>query len=395
MLESQYAAPRVYLDYAARRRSMHVSYSRCCPSLMNASATRPAFITTAQEAEQALDHARSVVARILRCSPSEIIFTSGGTESDNLAIRGAALAAQHRRGVRHILTTPVEHPAVLNACRHLERYHGFEVETLPVDGFGRVDPDSVRRALRAETALVSVIHANNEIGTINPIQAIALVCHERSIPLHTDSVQAAAHLQLPEDGSGADLISIGAHKFYGPKGVGALYRRSDIELVPIQPGGGQEGGHRAGTQNVPLIVGLATAFEITEAERDRHTTRFEAMRMRLADEIPASIPGTRVTGHPVDRLPNHASFVFEGVDGNRLLAALDLAGFECSSASACKTGEPEPSSVLVALGIEPSIALGSLRVTVGRPTSQSEVERFLQALPPLVAAQRRVGLAVA
>ncbi|HKY83597.1 MAG TPA: cysteine desulfurase family protein [Anaerolineales bacterium] len=387
------ASARVYLDYAAStpvdERVIQAMLPHFRPGFGNPSSIHG----FGQEAQAALELARTRVGAVLGCASSEIIFTSGGTESDNLAVRGAALAAQAERGARHVLTSPVEHPAILNACRYLERYHAFEIELLPVDRFGRVDPDSVRRALRSETALVSVIHGNNEIGTVNPIREIAAICREREIALHTDAVQAASQLDLRSDELGADLISIGAHKFYGPKGVGALFCRSGIHLVAIQPGGGQEDGRRAGTENVPLIVGLATAFEITDAERGRHEPRFLSMRRRLIEAILASVPGAVLTGHPEARLPNHASFAFDGVDGNRLLAALDLAGFACSSASACKTGDPEPSSVLLALGLDPSLALGSLRVTVGRPTTEADIGEFLDVLPRLVEAQRRVALA--
>ncbi len=389
------ASARVYLDYAASTPVDERVIQAMLPFFRPGFGNPSSIHGFGQEAQAALELARTRVAAILGCNSSEIIFTSGGTESDNLAVRGAALAAQARRGARHVLTTPVEHPAVLNACRHLERYHGFQVELLPVDPFGRVDPDSVRRTLRPETALVSVIHGNNEIGTLNPISDLAAICRERDVTFHTDSVQAAAQLALRADQLGADLISIGAHKFYGPKGVGALYCRSGVDLIPIQPGGGQESGRRAGTENVPLIVGLATAFEITEAERGRHEPRFLSMRRRLIEAIPASVPGAILTGHPEARLPNHASFAFQGIDGNRLLAALDLAGFACSSASACKTGDPEPSSVLLALGLDPAMALGSLRVTVGRPTTDADIGEFLDALPRLVEAQRRVAMASA
>ena len=387
------SSARVYLDYAASTPVDERVVQAMLPFFRPGFGNPSSIHGFGQQAQAALEQARTRVAALLGCSSSEIIFTSGGTESDNLAVRGAALAAQARLGARHVLTTPVEHPAVINACRYLGRYHGFEVELLPVDRFGRVDPDSLRRALRRDTAIVSVIHGNNEIGTLNPIREIAAVCREREITFHTDSVQAASQLALRADELGADLISIGAHKFYGPKGVGALYCRSGVDLIPIQPGGGQEDGRRAGTENVALIVGLAIAFEITDAERGLHAPRFLSMRHRLTETIPTSVPGAILTGHPEARLPNHASFAFEGVDGNRLLAALDLAGFACSSASACKTGDPEPSSVLLALGLDPAMALGSLRVTVGRATTDAGLGEFLDVLPRLVKAQRRIPMA--
>ncbi|HMK07745.1 MAG TPA: aminotransferase class V-fold PLP-dependent enzyme, partial [Anaerolineales bacterium] len=240
-----------------------------------------------------------------------------------------------------------------------------------------------------ETAVVSVIYGNNEIGTINPAAAIAEICRSRGILFHTDAVQAAGHLPIRVDATGADLISIGAHKFYGPKGVGVLYCRAGTQLEPQQPGGEQEAGRRAGTENVPLIVGLATALTISADEGLRHETRLRSLRDRIIDGVLSSVPGARLTGSRSARLPNHASFVLPGVDANRLLAALDLAGFACSSGSACKTGDPSPSSVLLALGLSADLALGSLRVTVGRPTTDEEVAGFLAALPASVEALRR------
>jgi cysteine desulfurase len=385
-------APRVYLDYAASTPVDGRVLERMLPFFGGQFGNPSSVHRYGQEGEEALDQARRVVAEVLACHPGEIVFTSGGTESDNLALRGAALAAKASRGAGHILTTPVEHPAVLNACRYLARHHGFEVETLPVDGDGRTDPDEVARRLRDDTALVSVIYANNEIGTLNPVAAIAERCRARGVVFHTDAVQAASQLSIRVDELGADLVSIGAHKFYGPKGAGALYTRAGVGLEPQQPGGEQEGGRRAGTENVPLIVGLAAALEITAAERLQHGRRFAALRDRILEGIVDTVPGARVTGHKQDRLPNHASFVFAGVDANRLLAALDLAGYACSSGSACKTGDPSPSSVLLALGLGSDLALGSLRVTVGRPTTDDEVSGFLAALPTLVELQRRTAV---
>ena len=383
------SAARVYLDYAASTPVDKRVVEKMLPYFGSQFGNPSSVHRFGQEGEAALDDARRAVANAMACRPNEIIFTSGGTESDNLALRGAALAARESRGASHILTTPVEHPAVVNACRYLERHHGFQVEWLPVDADGRADPDDVARRLRDETAVVSVIYGNNEIGSINPVAAIAERCRYRGVAFHTDAVQAASQLPIEVDEVGADLISIGAHKFYGPKGVGALYCRAGIALEPLQPGGEQESGRRAGTENVPLIVGLAAAFEITAAERTQHAHRFAGLRDRILDGVVRAVPGARVTGHRQDRLPNHASFVFPGVDANRLLAALDLAGYACSSGSACKTGDPSPSSALLALGLDSELALGSLRVTVGRPTTDEDVLGFLATLPGLVEAQRR------
>ncbi|HLE23374.1 MAG TPA: cysteine desulfurase family protein [Anaerolineales bacterium] len=385
-------AARVYLDYAASTPVDERVLERMLPYFGGSFGNPSSIHRFGQEGEAALDEARRMVAEVMVCRPGEIVFTSGGTESDNLALRGAALAAKSARGASHILTTPVEHPAVLNACRYLERHHGFQVEWLSVDSDGRADPDDVARRLRDETAVVSVIYGNNEIGTINPVASIADRCRARGVVFHTDAVQAASQLSVRVDELGADLISIGAHKFYGPKGVGALYCRAGIDLDPLQPGGEQEAGRRAGTENVPLIVGLAAAFEITAAERPRHARRFAALRDRILDGVVDLVPGAGVTGHRHDRLPNHASFVFSGVDANRLLAALDLAGYACSSGSACKTGDPSPSSALLALGLTSDLALGSLRVTVGRRTTDEDIDGFLATLPALVEAQRRTAV---
>ncbi len=233
--------------------------------------------------------------------------------------------------------------------------------------------------------------ASNEVGTVNPVESIGRVCRQAGVPFHTDAVQAAAHLPLTTAAAGADLVSLGAHKFYGPKGVGALLCRTGIGLLPLQPGGEQESGRRAGTENVPLIVGMTRAFEITNESLVVNTDRAAALRDRIIERVLETIPDARLTGHPRERLPNHTSFVFPGIDGNRLLAALDLGGFACSSGSACKTGDPDPSTVLLALGLEPDLALSSLRVTLGRPTTTGEVERFLEFLPRAVGSLRQTA----
>jgi cysteine desulfurase len=258
------------------------------------------------------------------------------------------------------------------------------VEYLPVDKYGMIDPADVEAYLRSETALVSIIYANNEIGTINPIAEIGAICQKRGIPFHTDAVQAAAHLSMDVQCDGIDLMAIGAHKFYGPKGVGALYVRRGLAISPVQTGGKQESGLRGGTQNVPYIVGLAEAFKLTNQEREERAQRLIPMRDRIIGTVLEEIPHTLLTGHPTKRLPNHASFVFEGVDGNALLMMLDVAGFACSSGSACKVGIPKPSEVLTAVGLSPNWALGSLRITLGKDTTAEKVEAFLEVLPRLV-----------
>ena len=337
-----------------------------------------------QWAEAALEEARQRLAVRLNAQPEEIIFTSGGTESDNLALRGVALAARQDRGAAHLLISPVEHDAVAKTGGQLAEHFGFSLELLPVDEFGMVPPSEVAHRLRPETALVSVILGNNEIGTINPIGEIAAICRERGIPLHSDAVQSGAYLDLDVEKLGVDLLSIGAHKFYGPKGVGVLYVRRGTPLLPVQTGGNHEAGRRGGTPNVAYIVGMATAFELAQSELKVRTSRLSNLRDQLIAGVLAAIPDAKLSGHPTQRLANHASFVFKGVDGNALLMLLDDAGFACSSGSACKTGDPEPSKVLLALGLTPEWALGSLRVTLGIHTTNEDTTAFLNALPQLV-----------
>ncbi len=336
-----------------------------------------------QKAERAVEQARDSVARLVGAQTDEIVFTSCGTESDNLALRGTAWRQRLTKGKNHILTTPVEHHAVLHTALQLEE-QGFKVEMLPVDRFGMVDPEDVRKAVRKETAIVSVIYANNEIGTINPIREIGEVCRENGVPFHTDAVQAAAHMSMDVERDQVDLLSIGAHKFYGPKGVGALYIRKGTPIEAAQTGGKQEHGFRAGTHNVPYIVGLAEAFKLTNVEMAERNMRYLAMRDHLIGEVLETIPGVQLSGHFTERLPNHASFVFQHVDGNRLLMMLDLSGYACSSGSACKTGDPQPSDVLTALGFDRAWALGSLRVSMGRSTTPQVVDAFLGLLKNLI-----------
>jgi cysteine desulfurase len=348
-----------------------------------------------RRAEKALEQARRDVAEVLRCAPEEVIFTGCGSEADNLALRGAALAMREKIGATHLITTPIEHAAVIETARQLRDHFGFGLTELPVDERGRVNPDDVARALRPDTALVSVMYANNEIGTLEPVAEIAAVCRERGVPLHTDAVQAGSQLDLDVQRLGVSYMAIGAHKFYGPKGVGALYVREGSPLLPTQTGGGHERGLRAGTQNIPYLVGLAEALKITAAERDAHNARFRALRERVIVGVLNSIPDSQLTGHRTERLPNHASFVFRGVNGNDLLMHLDLAGIAASSGSACKTGDPKPSEVLLALGLDPEWALGSLRITVGRTTTDADIDRLLEVLPAAVEKVRRFETSLA
>ncbi|GAB4505851.1 MAG: cysteine desulfurase NifS [Anaerolineales bacterium] len=343
-----------------------------------------------QRAEAAVEEARESVAACLHCWPEEVIFTSCGSESDNLALRGAAQAVFEQTGRREIVTSRAEHHAVSKTAEQLAAHYGFRLTWLEVDAQGMVRPEAVEKAVSERTALVSVMLANNEIGTLNPLREIAEICHRYGALCHTDAVQGAAHLPVEVDKLGVDLVSLGGHKFYGPKGVGVLYVRKGTPLLPHLTGGGQEFGLRAGTSNVPYIVGLGEALRLAVEEREARVAHLRPLRDRVIGRVLEEIPDSRLTGHPSQRLPNHASFVFKNVDGNLLLQLLDAAGFACSSGSACKTGNPEPSEVLTALGLSRDWALGSLRVTLGKETTFEEVESFLDALPGLVAKARRL-----
>lgn len=375
---------RIYLDYAATTPVDTRVFEAMRPFFSETFGNPSSVHRYGQRAEAAVDEAHENVAAVLNCRPDEIIFTSCGSESDNLALRGVALAVREQTGADRILTSRAEHPAVSKTAADLEKHYGFRVEWLEVDEFGRVTPEAVERAIDGKTAIVSVMYANNEIGTINPIAEIAALCRARGVLFHTDAVQAAAYLPVDVQALGVDFLSLGAHKFYGPKGVGALYARKGAPLLPQLTGGGQEGGLRAGTSNVPYLVGLAEALRLTAEEREARAAHVRPLRDHLIGAVLESVPEARLTGHPSERLPNHASFVFQNADGNFLLQLLDSAGFACSSGSACKTGNPEPSEVMTALGLPREWGLGSLRVTLGAGTTAEQVEAFLCALPGLV-----------
>jgi cysteine desulfurase len=380
----------IYLDYSATTpvdsRVVHAMTPYFSASFGNPSSVH----RYGQIAEAAIDSARETVASVLNCQADEIIFTSCGSESDNLAIRGAAYALREKAGAKWILAARAEHPAVTKTLLHLEKYEGFLVEWLEVDRDGMVTPEVVSNAICENTAIVSVMYANNEIGTINPIKEIAEICRANKILFHTDAVQAAAYLSTDVKALGVDMMSLGAHKFYGPKGVGALYVRKDTPLIQQLTGGGQESSLRAGTQNVPYIVGFAEALRLTNEERDQRVMHVKPLRDRIIGTVLETIPKSRLTGHLESRLPHHASFTFKDVDGNLLLTLLDAAGFACSSGSACKTGNPEPSEVMNAIGLAREWGLGSLRVTLGVQTTAADVDAFLKVLPESVQKARKL-----
>ena len=376
--------PMIYLDYSATTPVDPRVKEAMAPYFSDSFGNPSSVHRFGQKAEAAVDSARETVARVLNCRADEIIFTSCGSESDNLAIRGAAYAMREKTGAKWILASRAEHPAVTKTLLQLEKYEGFLIEWLDVDERGMVTPEVLSKAICNNTAVVSVMYANNEIGTINPIRDLAEISRVKNILFHTDAVQAAAYLPIDVQELGVDMMSLGSHKFYGPKGVGALYVRKGTPLVPHLTGGGQEFSLRAGTQNVPYIVGFAEALRLTHEEREQRVAHVQPLRDRIIGSVLESIPDSRLTGEMESRLPHHASFVFKDVDGNLLLTLLDAAGFACSSGSACKTGNPEPSEVMNAIGLPHEWGLGSLRVTLGSGTTTEHVDRFLQVLPDLV-----------
>lgn len=377
---------RVYLDHAATT-PVDPEVAELMAQVLREVPGNPSSIyAEGRRARALVDRARAEVAEAIGADPAEIVFTSGGTEADNLALRGVLAARDGEAD--GIVTSAIEHHAVLDTARDLEARGRARVTVLAVDREGRVAPDDVARALDERTALVSVMHGNNEIGTLQPIAEIGAVCRSRGIPFHSDAVQTVGALELDVRALPVDLLSVNAHKFYGPKGVGALFVRKGTRIATVQTGGGQEKGRRTGTENVPGIAGLGAAMRIAMARRAAESARLVALRDRLIAGVKARIPDATLTGHPTERLPNNASFCFSGTQGEALVVSLDLEGFSVSSGSACTSGDTEPSHVLLALGLARELAQGSLRVTVGRDTTAGDVDAFLAALPPIVARLR-------
>ncbi len=378
----------IYLDHAATTPLRPEVLEAMLPYLTQHHGNPSSLHAAGRRARQGLDEAREAVAGILGARPREIVFTGGGSESDNLAIKGAAWAASARG--RHIVTSSVEHKAVLHTCAVLER-QGFEVTYLPVDRYGRVDPAQLAEAITDHTTVVSIMYANNEVGTIQPIAEIGAICRQRGVIFHSDAVQAAAFLPLQVDRLGVDLLSLGAHKLYGPKGVGALFVRQGTALLPQLQGGSQERQRRAGTENVAGIVGFGRALELTQADpvaRDAENARLAALRDQLSAGL-LQIEGAELTGHPTERLPNNSSVLLDGLEGGDLVAALDLEGVEVSTGSACTSGSTEPSHVLLAMGVDLLRAHGSLRLTAGRATTEADIVRTVDATRAVVARMRQ------
>ncbi len=372
----------IYLDHAATTAADPRVVAAMLPFFGERFGNPSSLYGEARQARQALDQARARVAALLGARPSEIIFTSGGSESDNAAIKGAAWA--HNARGAHIITTAIEHHAVLHTCAWLERF-GVATTYLGVDDQGLIDPAEVAAAIRPTTALISIMHANNEIGVIQPLPEIAAVAHAHGIPLHTDAVQSVGHIPTMVDTLGVDLLSLSAHKFYGPKGVGALYVRRGTPWLPLQQGGGQERGRRAGTENVAGIVGLSTALSLAADVMDTEAVRLSALRDSLIAAVLATVPGSQLNGHPTRRLPGNANFSFPDLDGEALLLSLDRHGVAASSGSACTAGSIDPSHVLLALGLNPGLAASGLRLTLGQQTTAEEIDRVSGLLAELVA----------
>jgi len=338
-----------------------------------------------QQANLGLRQARESIAKSLRCYTDEIVFTACGSESDNLALRGTMWAARNNGGGNHMITCQIEHKAVIETAYQLQKNAGFEVTVLTVDKHGQVDPDQLEQAIRPDTVLISIMAANNEIGTVQPIEAIGLIAKEHDVLFHTDAVQAIAVSDWDVKSMPIDLMSLAPHKFYGPKGIGILYVRRGIELMPTMTGGGQEDDRRAGTENVAYSVGAAEALHLAVAEREENIAHYQALTHRLIDGLLSQFPKTcRLTGHPTQRLPNNASFTFRNVSGNDIVFHLDVAGVSASSGSACLTGDPKPSTVLSAIGLSREWTLGGLRLTVGRDNTMEDIEYVLAKLPSVV-----------
>ena len=382
----------MYVDHAATTAVRPQVLAAMLPYFAEQWGNPSSLYAAGRRAAQAVARARETVADVFDCAREEIVFTGSGSEGANLAIKGVAEAAA-LGGKRHLITSSVEHHAVLDTCRWLARFGGFEVTEIEVDQHGRVDLEQLERSITDQTALVSVMYANNEVGTIQPIRDVVRIAHARGVPVHTDAVQAAGHLSLDVEDLGVDLMSIAAHKFYGPKGVGALYVRRGTRLVPQTQGGGQERGRRSGTENVAGIVGMAEALALAQDERATLGPRLRALSARLLAELPERVPGCRVTGHPSDRLPGHASFVFEGVEIASVLLGLDERDVWASSGSACTSASSEPSHVLLAMGVSREWVFGALRLTFGIDNAAEDVDALLQTIPPLVVGARTRALA--
>jgi cysteine desulfurase len=380
---------RIYLDHNATTPLDPDVLAAMTPFFTERFGNASSLHAWGQEARSALERARAAVARALGTSDKgSIVFTSGGTEADNLALVGVA-AAQEKRG-RHVIVSAVEHPAVLNSAAHLAR-HGYEVTRLPVDGQGLLDPDEMRRAIRPDTILVSLMHGNNETGVLFPVGQVGRICREHHVAFHTDAVQSFGKLPVDVEALHVDLLSLSGHKIHGPKGIGALFIRRGTKMQPLIHGGSQERSRRAGTESVAGAAGLARATELMVQDQEGRAKRLADLRDRLELGLMAAIPGAQRNGHPTERLPHTTNLAFAGVEAESLILALDLQGVGVSSGAACSSGSLQPSHVLTAMGIPQERVNGSVRFSLGRGTTTEEIDRVLEILPPIVERMRRVN----
>ncbi len=376
---------RVYLDNAATTRLIPEVLNEMLPYMTDIYGNPSSPHYFGQQSAMAVDRARQQVASAINADPSEIIFMSGGSEADNTAIRG--IAERYSKKGKHIITTAVEHHAVLHTCQLLEK-QGYEVTYLPVDEYGMVTAEQVRDAMRDDTILVTIMFANNEVGTIMPIAEIGKLCRERKVFFHTDAVQAVGHLPIDVQAMNIDMLSMSAHKFHGPKGIGALYVRKGIIVPALIVGGAQERNRRAGTENVPGIVGMGKAIELACSDLEAKANKMMVLRDKLIREIPLRIPEVKLNGHPTSRLPNNVNYSIKYIEGESILLMLDLNGIAASSGSACTSGSLDPSHVLLAMGLTHEVAHGSVRMTLCDDTTEEDIDYVLEVLPKVAAKLR-------
>lgn len=382
----------IFLDAAATTPVRREVLEAMWPYLSGEFGNPSSHHTLGEAAASALAEARAGVARVLGCRPGEVTFTSGGTEADNLAVKGIALARQATEpALNRVVISAVEHPAVEESARYLERFHGFAVDVVPVDGTGQVRPQALAAVLRPETALVSIMYASNEVGTIQPVGELAELARAQGIPFHTDAVQAAGWLPLDVRALGVDALSISGHKIGAPKGCGVLYIRGRTRIEPLLHGGGQERGRRSGTENVAGAVGLATALTLAHAAQLPTTDRVTALRDGFIRDVLAAVPGAVLTGHPTERLPSVASFCFPGTSGESVLLELDRQGVVCSSGSACAAGSDAPSPVLTALGFDAEVAQTAVRLSFDSTVTGSDLAAAAKAVGTAVGSVRTLG----
>jgi len=379
---------RIYLDHAATTPTHPEVVKAILPYFTDAFGNASSFHSYGREAKGAVEEARTKVAELIGARSQEIVFTSGGTEADNYALKGVAYANEHKGN--HIITSPIEHHAVTEACKVLEK-RGFRITCLPVDRYGLVDPQDVKRAITDKTILISVMHASNEVGTIEPVGEIGKITREAGVYFHSDAVQTVGHIPVNVDELKVDLLSISAHKLYGPKGVGALYVRKGTRLVSLMDGGGQEKKRRAGTENVPAIVGLGTAAELARHDMGEEAKRLTYLRDKLLKGLGERIDHIHLNGHPSQRLPNNVNVSVDFAEGESMVLNLDLEGICVSTGSACSSASLEPSHALLALGLSPEQAHGSLRFSLGRESTEADVERVIEVLPGIVARLRAMS----